>query len=165
MKIMKKILLILGISIMLLTPVVLSENIKLIENTTEENINCNVRNTRYMDPPGWANGRFNGTWGLNILGVPAVELGWVYGYFDAIGIFGRLEGYFAEWKDEEPVSFITGFIILYNMIGYVGSIENSSNGTFFSGLGAPNENGEFYYRINLFIGTSWYMEGTWEEIE
>jgi hypothetical protein len=164
MKNMKKTLWIFWISIILLTPMVLSENIIPIKNETEEIENYEVVDKKYLDPPAWANGRFNGTWGLNVLGVPTIELGWVYGYFDAVGIFGRLEGYFAEWKDDEPVSFITGFIILFNMIGYVGSIENPDNGTFFSGLGAPDENGEFYYRINLIIGPSWYMEGTWEEL-
>ena len=116
------------------------------------------------DPPGWANGEFNGTWGVSLLGAPAVELGWVEGYFSAMGVFGRVEGYFAEWKNEEPISYISGFIILFNMIGVIGSIENPDNSTYFMGLGTPNEYGEFYYRINLFIGPSWYMTGNWREI-
>jgi hypothetical protein len=145
----------------LLSPITLSETVISDEKGTEE-----IENDSHIfnDPPDWATGKFNGTWGLSLLGLPAVELGWVEGYFSAVGIFGRLEGYFAEWKDEEPVSFITGFILLYNMIGYVGSIQNPDNGTFFGGLGAPNENGGFYYRINLIFGPSWYMAGTWEEL-
>ena len=158
---MKKIIGTLGICIILLSPFTLSETVISDEKGIEE-----IENDSHIfnDPPDWATGKFNGTWGLSLLGLPAVELGWVEGYFSAVGIFGRLEGYFAEWKDEEPVSFITGFILLYNMIGYVGSIQNPDNGTFFGGLGAPNENGDFYYRINLIFGPSWYMAGTWEEL-
>ncbi len=158
---MRKILGIFVICTILLSPITLSETVISDEKGIEE-----IENDSriFNDPPDWATGKFNGTWGLSLLGLPAVELGWVEGYFSAVGIFGRLEGYFAEWKDEEPVSFITGFILLYNMIGYVGSIQNPDNGTFFGGLGAPNENGEFYYRINLIFGPSWYMAGTWEEL-
>ena len=50
------------------------------------------------------------------------------------------------------------------MVGYLGSLQNPDNGTFFSGFGAPNENGESYYSINLIIGPSWYMQGKWEEL-
>jgi len=161
---MKKILGIFGICIILVSPVVLSEITISDEKLIQSIVNVNNEPPFTYDPPSWATGRFNGTWGISLLGLPAVELGWVVGYFSAAGVFGRLEGYFAEWEDEEPVSFIAGFIILYNMIGYVGSIQNPDNGTFFGGLGAPNENGEFYYRINLILGPSWYMEGTWEEL-
>ena len=156
---MKKILGVLGICILLVSP------LSLAESGTANCNNIEHRNGTILDdPPEWANGKFNGTWGLSVLGLPAAELGWVEGYFFAAGIFGRFEGYFAEWKDEEPVSFIAGFILLFNMVGYVGSLQNPDNGTFFSGLGAPNENGEFYYRINLIIGPSWYMQGKWEEL-
>jgi hypothetical protein len=116
------------------------------------------------DPPGWATGEFNGTWGLSVLGLPAVELGWIYGYFSLINIFGRIEGYFSEWKYEEPTAYITGYIILYNMIGVISDIDNGDNTSFFMGLGVPNEKGVFYYRINLIFGPSWYMTGTWKEI-
>ena len=125
----------------------------------------NVLNPDFFDdPPGWANGEFNGTWGISLLGLPAVELGWVFGYFAAVGIFGRIEGYFAEWKDDEPVSYIAGYVIAYNMIGVVGNLTNTNESTFFMGLGAPNENGEFYYRISLFLGPNWYIMGTWREL-
>jgi len=115
-------------------------------------------------PPGWATGEFNGTWGIGIGGFPAVELGWVKGYFDAVGVFGRIEGDFATWENEEPTAYISGIVIGYYMLGVVGDYINPNNATFYVGLGAPNENGTFYYNINLFIGPDWYMEGTWSEI-
>jgi hypothetical protein len=137
-------------------------------NTKEKQINNfeykYINKSDFNDPPDWADGEFNGTWGISLLGLPLLELGWVYGYFSAIEAFGKLEGYFAEWKDDEPKSFISGYIILYNMIGYVGEIDNPDNGTFFMGIGTPNENGEFYYRISLILGPNWYMTGTWREI-
>jgi hypothetical protein len=114
------------------------------------------------DPPPWASGNFSGEWGISILGLPAVPLGWVEGYFSAAGVSGRIEGVFSEYGVEEPTAYIEGIVLLFNMIGVVGDIE-TGNGTFFMGLGAPNENGEFYYRISLIIGPSFYMMGTWAE--
>jgi len=160
---MKTTIMIFGVILLLVCPMVLSEQPIKYESQTMRNFDIDHKMME-NEPPDWANGQFNGTWGLNLFGMPVAELGYVYGYFDAVGILGRLEGYFGEWSDPEPVSFIAGFIFLFNMIGYVGSIDNPDNGTFYSGLGTPNENGEFYYRINLIIGPSWYMEGTWEEI-
>jgi hypothetical protein len=159
----KKTILVLGVIAILICPIVLSEHTN-IDESTSSNEHKIYPEMMSDDPPEWANGKFNGTWGISLFGLPVAEMGYVYGYYNALGIFGRLEGYFGEWKDPEPVSFITGFIILFNMVGYVGSIENPDNGTFYSGLGAPNENGEFYYRINLIVGPSWYIEGTWEEL-
>jgi hypothetical protein len=88
----------------------------------------------------------------------------VEGYFSVFWIFGRIECNFAEWKNEEPTGYLTGFVIGYYMIGVIGNYIDPNNSTFFVGLGAPNENGEFYYRINFIIGPSWYMTGTWQEI-
>jgi hypothetical protein len=161
---MRKKVIIIGICILMLTTVLSSQPIYSKETYKDDFKNNYTSKLNFNDPPDWADGEFNGTWGISFLGLPLLELGWVYGYFSAIEVFGRLEGYFAEWKDNEPKSFITGYIILYNMIGFIGEIDNPDNGTFFMGLGAPNENGEFYYRISLIFGPSWYMAGTWREI-
>lgn len=126
--------------------------------------NSNKNTLLHDTPPDWAMGNFSGEWGISIVGIPILPLGWIEGYFSVIGITGRIEGVFAEFKDEEPQAFIQGFVILYNMIGIVGDIE-TGNGTFFMGLGFPNENGEYYYRISLIIGPSFYMMGTWSEFE
>ena len=115
-------------------------------------------------PPDWATGEFNGIWGLSALGAPALELGWVEGYFSVLGIFGRIEGDFAEWKNNEPTGYLSCFVIGYFMIGVIGDYINHTNSTYFVGLGAPNENEEFYYRINLIVGPSWYIMGMWREI-
>ena len=114
------------------------------------------------DPPQWATGNFSGEWGISVLGFPAIPLGWVEGYYSAAGISGRIEGFFAEYDVEEPTAYIEGVVILFNMMGVVGDL-GSENATFFMGLGVPNENGEFYYRISLIIGPSFYMMGTWNE--
>ena len=154
---------ILSICILASTSAISTQAILLEKNNRKTSNNYHDLENLY-DPPEWANGEFYGTWGVSLFGLPLLELGWVYGYFSAIEVFGRLEGYFAEWKDDDPKSFITGYILLYNMIGFIGEIDNPDNGTFFMGLGTPNENGDFYYRINLIFGPSWYMIGTWKEI-
>ena len=69
------------------------------------------------DPPEWADGEFNGTYGKIILGKRSVELGWAEGYWssDPIGseLFqkGRMEGYYVEWGDEEPIYFMEAYSI------------------------------------------------------
>ena len=117
----------------------------------------------YSDPPSWADGAFNGTWGLTLLGVPVAELGWIEGYFSAVQFFGRIEGYFAESGEEEATAKLEGFIILFNLIGVISNIS-SNESTFAMGLGGPSENGDFYYRISLILGPSWYIAGKWREI-
>ena len=161
---MKKIICILGIFVIIFAQNVLAINNKLINESLEVSDSFFKNKIIRNDPPSWANGEFNGTWGIGLGGIPAVELGWVEGYFDAVGIFGRIEGDFAVWGNEEPTAYIRGIILGYFMLGVVGDYINPDNATFYVGLGAPNENGTFYYNIHLFIGPSWYMEGTWREI-
>ena len=161
---MRKTIIIIGICVFLFSTNVL----------TAKNINAGQTNKiteiKYINkysingPPDWATGEFNGTWGLSALGLPALELGWIEGYFSVLGIFGRIEGDFAEWKNNEPTAYLSCFVIGYFMIGAIGDYINPTNSTYFVGLGSPNENGEFYYRINLIVGPSWYMMGTWREI-
>ena len=161
---MKKIIGIVGICIIILAQNVIAINNELINEANEISDGCVDKQIIKDDPPDWATGEFNGTWGVSIGGLPSLELGWVEGYFDNLGIFGRIEGDFAIWGIEEPTAYISGFVIGVYMIGVVGDYINPDNATFYIGLGAPNEDYEFYYRINLFIGPSWYMEGTWREI-
>jgi hypothetical protein len=158
---MKKIICILSVIIMLLSPIGLAQIAD--QNDEIKTINHIQKSLDTKDPPNWATGEFNGTWGLSLLGAPIAELGWVEGYFSAIGVFGRIEAEFAEWKDEEATARLEGFVILFYMLGVIGNITSTEE-TFFMGLGTPNENGEFYYRISLILGPSWYMVGTWREI-
>ncbi len=160
---MKKIFIFFGICIILLSQNVMAINNKFIDEKNKFT-DFSLKQIIKDDPPNWATGEFNGTWGVSAGGLPVLELGWVEGYFDNLGIFGRIEGDFAVWENDEPTAYISGIIIGYYMIGVVGDYLNPDNATFYVGLGTPNENGEFYYRINLFIGPSWYMEGTWREI-
>ena len=149
------------IGIFIICTILFAQNVIAIKNNTELN---QEKNLITNDPPDWATGEFNGTWGISIAGVPTLELGWVEGYFDTLGIFGRIEGDFAVWDNQEPTAYISGWIIGYYMLGIIGDYINPDNATFYVGLGAPDEYGLFYYRINLFIGPSWYMQGTWREI-
>ena len=107
---MRRKVLIIGICVLLST---FSTQATLLEENNGKTINKYHNLEDLNDPPDWANGEFNGTWGVSLLGLPLLELGWVYGYFSAIEVFGRLEGYFAEWKDYNPKSFITGYILLF----------------------------------------------------
>ena len=118
----------------------------------------------YDTHPSWAMGNFSGEWGISFLGFPIISLGWIKGYYSVLGLTGKIEGVFSEFKDEEPQAYIKGFVLLYNMIGVVGDIE-TGNGTFFMGLGFPNEKGEYYYRISLIVGPSFYMMGNFKEFE
>lgn len=159
---MKKLACILIILMMILSPIGFAQNADNIEEVKSQNlIQKQIDN---LDPPEWATGEFNGTWGVSFLGVPMAELGWVRGYFSVLGIFGQIEAEFAEWKDNEPTAHLAGIIILFNMIGIIGNLTSGEE-TFFMGLGTPNENGEFYYRISLIVGPSFYMTGTWGEIQ
>ena len=161
---MKKLICIFIILILLFTNIVIAEKIEFNDNL-KNNMKVDFENKDIKDdPPSWATGEFNGTWGVSIGGLPTLELGWVEGYFDTLGIFGRIEGDFATWENEEPTAYISTIVLGYFMIGIVGDYLNPDNATYCVGLGAPNEDGEFYYNIHLFIGPSWYMQGTWREI-
>ena len=161
---MKKIFIFFGICIVLIAQNIAATNNIYIDEKSYTLDNFLYKEIIKDDPPDWATGEFNGTWGISIGGLPAIELGWVEGYFDNLGIFGRIEGDFAVWQNDDPTAYMNGIIIGYYTIGIVGDYINPDNATFYIGLGAPNEDGEFYYRINLFIGPSWYMEGNWREI-
>ena len=161
---MKKIIIIFGICMLVISTNVLSAT-NIFTNQTEEKIEINDFNRFNIDdPPDWATGEFNGTWGACPLGLPAIELGWVEGYFSVAGIFGRIEGDFAKWENNEPTGYFSCFVIGYYMLGVLGDYLNPDNSTYCVGLGAPNEYGEFYYRLNLIVGPSWYMTGTWREL-
>ena len=77
-------------------------------------------------PPDWATGNFSGTWGISILGIPTIELGWIKGYFQ-IGIVGRVEEVFAEYDKSETAQICT-LIIGYFFLGMVGN-ETTGNWT------------------------------------
>lgn len=158
---MKKIISISIVLIIILSPIGFAQNANNIEKIKGQKLKQKPIDN--SDPPDWATGEFNGTWGVSLIGVPVAELGWVRGYFSAIGIFGKIEAEFAEWKDDEPTAYLSGIIILFNMLGVIGNLTSGEE-TFFMGLGAPSENGTYYYRISMILGPSWYITGTWREI-
>ena len=112
-------------------------------------------------PPDWATGNFSGTWGISILGIPTIELGWIEGYFQ-VGIVGRVEGVFAEY-DKSETAQIGALVIGYFFLGVVGN-ETTGNWTYCVGLGGFDEtSSEFYFNLHLFLGPGFYMRGTFSE--
>lgn len=66
-----------GMLMLLLIPsfhIVTSTNIKFSKELYYEIV------TKLDDPPEWAEGEFNGTYGKIVLGKPSVELGWARGF-------------------------------------------------------------------------------------
>ena len=77
-------------------------------------------------PPDWATGNFSGTWGISVLGIPTIELGWIEEYFQ-IGIVGSVEEVFAEYDKSETAQICT-LVIGYFFLGMVGN-ETTGNWT------------------------------------
>jgi hypothetical protein len=157
---MKKLISIFGISILLFAPGIIAINIDLSEKSINLIDNSYNHSIIENNPPGWANAECNGTWGVSISGEPAKELGWLEGYMNTMKPFGGIECELPSWENN-PNVYLNGIIISYFILGLV--IINN-NTTFYIGFGNLNEDGEFYYNIHLFIGPSWYIEGTWREI-
>jgi hypothetical protein len=114
------------------------------------------------DPPDWATGNFSGVWGMNLLGIPLPPAGWVEGYYSDV-LVGRLEGEFAEFNVTNATAYLKAIAFGPFLLGAVGSME-TGNGTWITGLGGVNET-NFYWRINLIIGPTFYMYGNYTRFE
>jgi hypothetical protein len=155
---MKKILVVLGVSILLCTmPIFTAIPNKILENTKtiQPAMPLLKKQTISLDePPEWANGNFTGVWGINILGVPLEPLGWIAGYYQNIGL-GNFAGVFGEFNDTNATGALVGFMLWIFFLGGVGDIE-TGNGTYVSGLGIANET-HYYVRLSAIIGPSFYI--------
>ena len=128
------------------------------------------------DPPEWADGEFNGTYGKIILGKPSDELGWMEGYWSSnpIGFSpfetGRIEGYFGEWEDEEPINIIKTNLFSYFkypyfhsfMIGTVTAIA-TDNEKFCISFGRIGIDGTLNYNSLVITGDNIYFTGNYSE--
>ena len=154
---MKKILAVLGICILLAIMPTMSAVSHQKVDTIETQMPTDT-------PPEWATGNFTGEWGLSVLGVPFVPLGWIEGYYAQSGILGRYEGYFAEFNVTNATGKIAGFMLGPFMIGGVQDIA-TGNGTWFVGIGGVNETQQFYWRLTGILGPNFYIYGTYTEFE
>jgi hypothetical protein len=137
----------------------LSESINSIDNSYDYYLLEN-------DPPWWANVELNGIWGISENGQPVKEL-------------GNLEGFMRMGAYEEPMRrtgvvdmelptsqnqytyYMDGITISYFILGLV-VINNTK--IFYIGFGNFNEDGTFYYNLFIFTDKTWYIKGTWREI-
>ncbi len=163
---MKKILSILGVCFLLVAmsamsamPISVNKNARIIKPNLP---NFQKPLPTLDDPPEWANGNFTGVWGLNILGIPLPPSGWIYGYYQEIGL-GQLAAVFAEFNQTEPTGAILGIMLWVFFIGGVGSIA-TGNGTYVAGIGVANET-HYYLRLNAIIGPSYYMHVEYTRFE
>lgn len=130
------------------------------------------------DPPEWAMGSFNGTWGRCFLGIKTDELGWIEGYWesDIIGFTrfekGHFEGYSGEWVDEEPIMFIKAEYLSYHISDGLLSFGKSTT-TYIDtgkvssgiGLGRLRLEGTLEYRFFMILGVNWYFNGNWDKFD
>jgi hypothetical protein len=138
-------------------PLVADEKIEQIKRSLDEN------QIIEYNPPNWINIEFNGTWGISIGFKPDEELGTLEGlmrmsaYEEPMRRYGVIE---AELPVQNECYYLNGYTVSYFILGLV-SINNN---TFYVGFGNFYEDGTFYYNLYLFTGISWYIEGTWREI-
>jgi hypothetical protein len=157
---MKKLISLFGIFILIFSQGVMAVNIDLSEKSINLLDNSYDNYIIGNDPPSWTNIEFNGTWGVSRGGKPDKELGKVEGYLETMERVGVIEAELPA-SQNEYVYYTKGIVVSYFILGLV-VINNTK--TFYFGFGNFNEDGTFYYNLHLFIGTSWYMEGTWREI-
>lgn len=112
------------------------------------------------DVPEWANGMYYGAWGLSVLGVPALPVGWFTGFSRQKILFG-FDGIFGGF--DTPVSeasmALSGVVIGPFMLGGIRNLT-TEQGAWFVGLGGINAtNSLFYYRIMFMAGPNFFMFG------
>ena len=157
---MKKIVLILGMCILLISmPMAMSISIpNLKENTVKNNLPI-------IDHPLWAQGTFNGTWGYDFLGLGQIPipLGNLSGYYS----FGYHREYrvghflidFSRYNGDDAARLEGWFVGPY-LVGKVWQIDDEANQTAYVGIGNYNETStEFAWRLMAFRGPTFYMWG------
>lgn len=154
---MKKILLTLGICFILLAmPTMTAKPMKLINNarTIKPFISDIEKQIPALEePPPWANGNFTGVWGMTIFGFPTPPMGWVYGYYQKIGldsfaaVFGPFNG--------NATGAIAGLMLWVFFMGGV-EIIATGNSTYVAGIGVANET-HYYMRLHGILGPNYYL--------
>lgn len=162
---MKKILIILGISFLLvgmpvMTAFPMQKSTSIRNHLPLSSSTCGSYNDT---PPDWAAGNFSGVWGLNFLGFPLPASGWIKGYFANQPGLGRLEGGYAPFNVTNATNILSGVMI---WIFFLGGVQNvaTGNGTWVSGIGVANET-HFYWRLNAIIGPTYYIHCEYSKFE
>ena len=146
------------------------------KNSKELNESAHKIVNKMGDPPEWADGEFNGTYGKIFLGKPSDELGWAKGYWSSdpirYSLFekGRIECYFGEWGNEAPISIMETNLFshfkhpFYHSV-LIGTITElaTENKKFCTCLGKIGIDGTLNYNIIVINGDNVYFIGTYSE--
>ena len=163
---MKKIILIVGITILLIgiqttTAIPITKNKNSILETIEDE-----------EIPSWAIGTFNGTWAYDFLGlgeIPWPPLGNITGYYGAgYNLYTKLGRFLVDFKyfDGTNAAKLEGLFFGPYLIGRVWRIDDEYNASAFVGIGHYNEtSSEFVWRIMRFSGPTFFMWGTSAKFE
>lgn len=175
----KKLLLLVILGVLIVSGFGSSNIIAISSDNIRLNNVSNFETDNNMDePPEWAMGSFNGTWGRCFLGIKGEELGWIEGYWESelIGYTrfekGHFEGYSGEWADEEPTKFIKAEYLSYHISDGLLSFGKSTT-TYIDtgkessgiGLGKLRLEGTLEYRFIIIPGFNWYFSGSWDKFE
>jgi hypothetical protein len=181
---MKKIMIVLGVCVLLLAmPAMTAISIPKIKNV--KTIVGSLSNRSSEDAPMWADGSFNGTWGLREWsfiaelfgaedGMVEIEIGNISGYYGNIigfinGIVGQIYPHYNHSKTVDIGGICLGRI-LFGEIGEINVTDIESEYSVFVeeanyvGIGALNDT-SFDYRIMSYKGPTFYIKGTFTKFD
>lgn len=173
---MKKLIIILGVCVLLAgMPAMTAISIPKMKNLKRtlpifEKITANED-----DAPYWAEGTFNGTWGLReflFLRMIEIEIGNISGYYGTLlGPIKVIKGEFYPHWNHSKVTNITGVYFGAVIFGTIGDVDLkidqyniTTNETNYVGLGDQNET-RFDWRIMGRQGPTFYMKATISKLE
>jgi len=166
---MKKLLVAIGACFLLVSmPATLSVStptLKIVERSinlfTKDTSDIEKITSPEADPPDWANGEFNGLWGLDIWGEWQIPAGWMFGYYKISTKLGYFYAGFADFGEDNATWFIQGYFFGPFMIGSFGENEYA-NETLFVGIGRYNDT-DYHWRLMGEVGPTFFVEGTYEK--
>ncbi len=174
---MKKLLLTLTVGILLISvPIMTAASTPVIKNYKSSYLFEKIGvNSDPDEPPTWADGTFNGTWGIRkyvlSVGVINISLGNVSGYY-AKNCLGWIAGTFYvknETNEDTPVSEFKGIFFDVFFCGRLGKMDietdeynESYDETLFVGIGYQNET-KFDWGFMGLKGPTFYTVGEFKE--
>ena len=163
--IMKKTLLIIGITVMLFVSMssATATSFKTHESKTYTK---QIEKTDADQVPDWAVGNFTGQWGLNIWGHDLWAIGQLSGHYGTGFLWDLKIGRFLiDYKENghENGTTLEGLFFGSYMLGKA-TDQETGNASHFVGLGQYNETG-FRWRIMGMTGPTLYMQGTFSKFE
>ena len=130
------------------------------------------------DPPTWAMGTFNGTYGFLKHGNPSLELGRIDGYWESnvIGYSsfekGRLQGEFFENESLTPIWDFSANLFSKHKSTYmrsivIGRLSNLQvdNTYLLFGTGKLSFDGTLEVKIFTVLGDNYYLNGEWNRFD